>query len=193
MPPSPYAGHTTVPTTAVPKTKPPGLGKRFLMFVLAVAVGAGVGWLGLQAWALVKPDTSPAPAGAAVAPVSPAPATAPGSVAAPAPAAVGFQATLIMGDRRFDLGADQVALPSGSRFQIGVESPYTGLLTIRTVNPQGVASDAPLWSGRVVVGQKITTDTLRLEGSKGRETLLLHIRPENGAAPVTRSVHLWHL
>lgn len=182
-----YPDDTVYASNEVPAE---GTGSRWMKLGLAALVGLGLG--GGALWA-IKSLQTPTPPNL---PMVQAPATVvvqPPVLGQGAPVLTDMQATLVMGEREFNLGADQVALPSGSRFQIGVESPHTGLLTIRSVNPQGIASATPLWSGRVLAGQKITTAMMRLEGSKGRETLLLHIQPENGATPVTRSAYLWHL
>ena len=155
-------------------------GSRWLKVGLASLVGLGLGWAGLLGIEAMRGHS--APAAPVVVQTAPAPAMQ-----------ASLQATLVMGERTYNLGADQVALPTGSRFQISVVSPQTGQLSILAVNPQGQASAAPLWSGHVVAGQKITSGVLRLEGSQGRETLLIRLQPANGAAPLTHSAHLWHL
>ena len=173
------------------------MGSRWLKVGLASLVGLGLGWAGLLGIEAMRGHSAPA---APVVVQGPAPLPVPLPVApvvvqtAPAPAMqASLQATLVMGESTYNLGADQVALPTGSRFQISVVSPQTGQLSILAVNPQGQASAAPLWSGHVVAGQKITSGVLRLEGSQGRETLLIRLQPANGAAPLTHSAHLWHL
>ena len=178
---------------ADPVASSTGTGSRWLKVGLASLVGLGLGWAGLLGIEAMRGHSAPA---APVVVQGPAPLSAAPVVVqtAPAPAMqASLQATLVMGARTYNLGADQVALPTGSRFQISVVSPQTGQLSILAVNPQGQASAAPLWSGHVVAGQNITSGVLRLEGSQGRETLLIRLQPANGAAPLTHSAHLWHL
>ena len=176
---------------ADPAASSTGTGSRWLKVGLASLVGLGLGWAGLLGIEAMRGHATPA---APVVVQGPAPLPMAPVVVQTAPAVqASLQATLVMGERTYNLGADQVALPTGSRFQISVVSPQTGQLSILAVNPQGQASAAPLWSGHVVAGQNITSGVLRLEGSQGRETLLIRLQPANGAAPLTHSAHLWHL
>jgi hypothetical protein len=113
---------------------------------------------------------------------------------APVPVPVHFKTWLIMGDRQTALQDGRVALPGGSRFALRVENPAAGTLSVLAVNPRGEPLAQALWSGRVSASQVITTDTLRLEGEKGRETLIIRLVPRNETAAVTsQRVHLWHL
>lgn len=119
-------------------------------------------------------------------------------VARPAPrlaqAQVHIRSWLVFGDQLHALKDGQIALPSGSRFAFRVESPVAGRLSLHAVNPRGESSAQPLWTGRVGAFQSITTGTLRLDGEKGRETLVIRLEPGNGDGPVvSQHVHLWHL
>ncbi len=113
---------------------------------------------------------------------------------AQAPVLARFKTWLIIGERLISLQDGQVALPGGSRFALRVESPAAGTLSVLALNPKGEPLEPALWSGRVSASQVITTDTLRLEGEKGRETLIIRLVPRNETAAVTsQRVHLWHL
>lgn len=113
---------------------------------------------------------------------------------AQAPVSAHFKTWLIIGERLIPLQDGQVALPGGSRFALRVESPAAGTLSVLAVNSRGEPLEQALWSGRVSASQVITTDTLRLEGEKGRETLIIRLVPRNETAAVTsQRVHLWHL
>lgn len=105
-----------------------------------------------------------------------------------------LQAWLVLAGREHWLGAGQVALPSGSRFQIKLQSAQGGYLMVHTINPQGALSAQPLWSGSVQPGQITTTGVMRLQGERGQETLLLQLMATPGGVPLAQSrFMLWHM
>lgn len=119
----------------------------------------------------------------------PAPVLAlPGAVQQP------LQAWLVLAGREHSLNAGQVALPSGSRFQIKLQSAQSGYLVVHAINPQGLRSAQPIWSGNVQPGIPATTGMMLLQGVRGQETLLLELLASPGAAPLAQSrLNLWHM
>ena len=167
--------YRTLPTVT------PSLSIRLTKLALALVAGTCVGW-GIQqgiAWwrsqpAADVPQTFQQPlyaAPAASAPVS---------------------AWLLLGGQRHSLDQGQVALPSGSRFQIELESRSVGQLTLATVTPAGQPMGA-IWSSPVAAGVRVVTPILRLEGTKGPESLQIMLQPASGGPIQVRTVHLWHL
>lgn len=137
------------------------LWQRLLKAVVALAVGIVVGWAVQQA-------------------VHRWQAREPGAM----------QTWLLIAGQAHDLDQVQVSLPSGSRFQLQIRSPFKGLVSL---SAPGAAGAAPLWSGPANAGAVITTPVLRLTGIKGRETLVVNVQPSGGQAPVSRTYSLWHL
>lgn len=160
-------------------TFPPRIAPRLLKTAVALAVGIGLGWGAQQCIAWWR---SPQTADAAQS-VQPLPGW---TVNAP------VHAWLVLGGQRHSLDQGQVALPSGSRFQVEVESRTAGQLTLATVTPAGQPMGA-IWSSTVAAGVRVATPILRLEGTKGRESLQIMLQPASGGPTQVRTVHLWHL
>lgn len=169
---------------ASPAPTSPSSNARWIKGIVALLVGIGVG-LGAVAWWKKTDPTQPTlhiPSAIPTVPASP-----------PVQAVAAIQSWLLLGEREHLLGQGQIALPSGSRFQIRVQSAHAGQLSIRAINAQGMVSASPLWQGTVTAGQTIATNTLRVEGVKGQETVLIELLPSNGGPVLTQTAYLWHL
>lgn len=163
----------------------PRLAARLAKTALALLVGIGLGWGAQQGVEWWRGQPQQAAMAADVLPFQPQP------YLAPAPASP-VHAWLRLGGQRYSLDHGQVALPSGSRFQVEMVSGTAGQLTLVAVNPAGQALGV-VWSGPVAAGGMAVTPLLRLQGAKGRESLQILLQPGNGAAAQARWVHLWHL
>lgn len=155
-----------------------GVAARLGKLGLAVVVGLAVGW-GVQQWWLQHKAN---PAG-----------NPPGYWGAMGQqtALQALQAWVVVGGQAHSLDQGQISLPSGTRFQIRVRSAIGGEVRIQAMDATGQVSIAPLWIGTVQPQSELATPTLRLEGTKGRETLVITI-VSPGHAPTSRTVHLWH-
>lgn len=89
--------------------------------------------------------------------------------------------------------AGRLALPAGTRFQVNVSANRAGTLAVYAVNPEGRASDEPLWQTALQAGQGQLTPMLRLEGTRGLETLRLVLLDGEGRALAERQLQVWHL
>jgi hypothetical protein len=90
------------------------------------------------------------------------------------------------------------AMPSGSRFQLAINTSRAGHVAVYAVNPDGVRSTGPAWSGYVPHNGEYLTPMLRLEGTRGMETLKIVLKPTyNARGQMTQrgsnaSVQVWH-
>ncbi len=90
------------------------------------------------------------------------------------------------------------AMPSGSRFQLAINTSRAGQVAVYAVNPDGVRSAGPVWSGYVPHNGEYLTPMLRLEGTRGMETLQIVLKPTyNARGQMTQrgsnaSVRVWH-
>lgn len=165
-----------------------------LRFALALALGIGAG----LAFKLLLPSTAGAAEYAGLEwrasnsslAFSPFPGL---SSFADAPAASRLDAVLLVAGVEHDPVSDQIALPDGTRFQLQVTSERDGWLEIYAVNPNGVSRSAPLWSGRVRADSPVTTSMLRLQGTRGLETLELILRGPGRRELAQRQVQILHL
>jgi len=98
-----------------------------------------------------------------------APASA-GTGATPTQPAI--QAWLVVGDAAHSLGSSN--------------------LPLSTLNPSGQLNTVPLWQDFVSEGARVTSPHLRLQGTKGRETLVVTVTPHKGL-PQCLTLHLWHV
>lgn len=168
------------------------LGPRLLKVSAALALGVLVGWgvqQGIQWWRAQQADDIRARPTLNLSHLSNSQITAQRPVA---PSAI-VRSWLVMGSQKHSLDAGQVALPSGSRFQIQLSSTMAGQLTLTAVNPAGQVVGGAIWSGVVSKGGELTTPMLRLEGTKGRESLQITLQPNDGQPAKHQVVHLWHL
>jgi hypothetical protein len=156
----------------------PSMTARWARVGLALALGFGAGWGVQQGIAWWQGQSSS---------VTELPSTFP-QVQEQA-----FLTWIVMGSQAHSLDQGQISLPSGSRFQIRIQSPLAGVVSVSAINPAGETIGAPLWRGSVRMGTDVLSPMLRLEGAKGRETLVVVLQPSNGQATVVRSFHLWHL
>jgi hypothetical protein len=109
------------------------------------------------------------------------------------PSAQAIQAWAQVGTRSYALTGGQISLSSGSTLVLQASSPIEGVLTVRTINPDGKLSTAPLWTGYVKAGEKISTQQLRLVGTRGKETIVLSVTLPDGRQLAERAVSLWHI
>ena len=90
------------------------------------------------------------------------------------------------------------AMPSGSRFQLAINTSRAGQVAVYAVNPAGEPSAGPVWSGYVPHNGEYLTPMLRLEGTRGMETLQIVLKPTyNARGQMTQrgsnaSVQVWH-
>ncbi len=87
---------------------------------------------------------------------------------------------------------DQLALPAGSRFRVRVTSGDSALVEVHAVNPRGIASQGPLWRGTVAAGQSVFTPGLRLDGTRGMETLRVVRHSLVDGTTTEQQVQIWH-
>lgn len=113
-------------------------------------------------------------------------------VPAPAPAAAPLAVAVLLGDRAYDITDAPIALGTDSRFRLRIGSAVAGRFDVHAINPDGVATATPLWGGRIAAGGRATSPALRLEGTRGIETLRIVLRPADGAPPVVQTVRLGH-
>lgn len=168
------------------------LGTRLTKLGAALAVGVVVGFgvqQGVQWWRTQQADD-----------IRPRPtmslsnlSNGQGSATNRAVPAATLKTWLLLGNQKHSLDQGQVALPSGSRFQIQLTSSVAGQLTMKAVNPAGQPVGEVIWSGLVAQGGEVTTPVLRLEGAKGRESLQITLQPNGGQPAQVQVVHLWHL
>lgn len=85
-----------------------------------------------------------------------------------------------------------VALPSGSRFHVQVGAAEASWVEMHAVNPHGVPSSGPLWSGVIEANGHVLTPRLRLEGARGVETLRLLRRSLRDGQLSEEQVQLMH-
>jgi len=171
------------------RARPP-LKRRILTLGFAVILGLVAGWI-LQKlytyWQNTHTTTSYPLTGAFWAQQSGVvvgpPAILPGPI-------VG--AELLLAGQAYSLDQGPISLPSGSQFQIRISSPHTGRLVLSAMNLTGQQSSL-LWQAGVTSGQIYTSPTLRLEGTRGREALVVGIQPQGaGQPPLIRQIDLWH-
>lgn len=87
---------------------------------------------------------------------------------------------------------DSLALPSGSRFRLSVTSGEAAYVEVHAVSPQGQASDGPLWSGQVNAHASAMTPYLRLQGTRGLETLRVVRTSLTNGTSTEQQVQVWH-
>ncbi len=160
----------------------------FLKLALALAIGLGAGWAVKQA---VWPNQAPA------LDVDPSALYQPNGRAAPSAATAQLEATVLVGGAAHNAANGRIALPSGSRFELQLSANRSGTVAVYAINPEGVASAAPLWTGQIRAGSPIKTAAMRLEGTQGLETLRVVLRvPGQGQGAglsLLREVQIWHL
>ena len=86
---------------------------------------------------------------------------------------------------------DQLALPSNSRFEIGLRSSQNGNVEVFAINPQGQTSQ--LWSARLQAGQDQRTPALRLQGQRGNETLQIVFKPDAAGEDMVKKIEILHV
>jgi hypothetical protein len=146
----------------------PTTSRRFTSLVLAIIVGVVVGIAGQRAIGYFRNDHN-----------------ADGPL---------LKVWLLMGSHEHVLDSGQIALPTGGKFQIKVISTQSGQLALYAINPVGVRSAQPLWSGMVQSSMPLTTEFMRLEGTRGKETLLLELKAASSGAVLGQSqLYLWHM
>lgn len=138
---------------------------------------------------LLPPVASPQPAppvgGTATAPVLAAPSEADSVVPA-------LTAWVVHAGQDIAVSGDNISLPSGAQFALKVSSNVDGELAFFTINPNGVSAEKPLWSSAVKAGSAVAGPGLRLEGTKGLETLRVILRPATGGDEIEQHVQIWH-
>ena len=209
-----YASESTAESSSAP-SQTGFTYARALRYTLALAAGLGVGMAGqtwqqtesaADAWARMSAwlSTQVATLGEPTARMPPGPVleslaapvvvtTASASTPRPAIPAPSLEASVMVGGERVAINGGRIALPSGTRFQLTVASNTSGILEVHTVNPNGVVSGGPLWSGPVRAGGTLETPGLRLEGARGLETVVLVLRSVGGEKVAQRQVQIWHL
>jgi hypothetical protein len=101
---------------------------------------------------------------------------------------------LVIGNTEHSLDDGQIALPTGTKFQIKLRSAQAGLLSIYAINPDGKRSKEAIWSGVIEASGTITTPVVRLDGVKGQETIAVELRDKFRNALIAQTVFkLWHV
>lgn len=100
-------------------------------------------------------------------------------------------AVIIVAGQRHALEGSSISLPSGARFQVLLTNLPAGTVEIYAINPEGRADRKPLWAQSVDGNGRATSPDLRLQGTKGLETLKIVHRGASGASQ--RQVQIWHL
>lgn len=91
------------------------------------------------------------------------------------------------------VGSERITLPTGARLALKLQTNAPGTVAMYTVNPEGVASDGPVWSSAVQGQKPVTSPMLRLEGALGLETIRVQFKPKTGGQAVWQTVELLHL
>lgn len=124
-------------------------------------------------------------------------ARAPALPAAPgmpsAPEAVQLATTVLVGDTALDTARSRVALPSDTRFKLQISSSHAGVVEVHVVNPEGQGGAAPLWSATASAGQQVLSPMLRLQGTRGIETIQVILRGPQQQVQAQRDIKIWHL
>ena len=105
----------------------------------------------------------------------------------------GLEATVLVGDQRHNADHGPVALSAGSRFQLSVFANRAGKLEIYAINPKGAVGDRPLWSTYLRTGETELSPRLRLDGTRGLETLNLVLRGPRGEMQDEVRVQVLHI
>ena len=85
-----------------------------------------------------------------------------------------------------------LALNSGEQLVLRLLPSHSGWLMLDTINPHGVHSDGPIWRAWVSAGETVDTETLRLQGARGLELLIVTQHMVDGKAPIRRPLQIWH-
>lgn len=102
-------------------------------------------------------------------------------------------AGVLVGGSEHAAADGRIGLPSGTRFQLRVHSSRAGVVHLHAINPQGQASDKPLWTADIAAGAYLVTPVLRLEGAQGKETLSVRLKAPGAAGEIARQdVQIWH-
>jgi hypothetical protein len=116
-----------------------------------------------------------------------APQDAPSFLNAVAPT---FDVRLIVGGREHSAN-QQLALPTGSRFELLMEAALPGTVRVLAISPRGEASE--LWRATLSAGQPVRAPSMSLQGPGGREMLRILFTPaEPAGVVVLREVTLVH-
>ena len=171
--------------------------KTTLKFAAAIAVGFGIA-SGIQH--LIRPAT-----GMTDDPVAAITATVPantgnlppqrGIPVHPQVLAPRLRAAVIVGSSRFD-NPEQLALPTDSVFELSLGSGHSGQAQVYAINPEGQASH--IWTGHLQAGQDQRTTKLRLQGTRGTETLRFVFKADEAsggqrAATVIKHIRVLHV
>ncbi len=84
-----------------------------------------------------------------------------------------------------------LALPSGSRFEIGLRSNQSGTAEVWAINPQGKTSRISVT--RLQANQNQRTHSLRLEGTPGQETLRIIFKGDATGATLVKDLNILHV
>lgn len=144
-----------------------------------------------------EPAAPPAVSASAVAvPATPTPAAAANALAQQPQRPAGVVPTLtvwvVHAGQDIAVSGDNIILPTGARFAVKVQSNVDGELAFFTINPDGVSSNQALWRSEVQAGRAVSGPGLRLQGTRGLETLRVIVRPANGGDQIEQHVQIWH-
>lgn len=176
----------------------------FLAAAALLCVGALIGTGGARAvLAALGPAAASEPAALKPWPVAyvvatearPAPLIQANTAIAPMVAPPRLDASVVMGASRFD-AASPVALASGSSFHLELQVNQGGYARVFAISPDGHLT--PLWAGPIHAGHVASTDTLRLEGRRGLETIRVEFTPAGSAGwprppAAVRQVRILHV
>lgn len=164
--------------------------------LLLSAVAAGTSFWAVKAWQRHQAPQQPA----SVATVAHAPASAPASATAPrsldanptlhrpaiAPERPALQASLWIDGRAAVQAGERVALPSGTSFQVRMQTARPGVVRLVTENAAGERQT--IWQARLDAGESRLSPSLRLQGLRGMERLWLLTSTGSAA-----SFHILHV
>ena len=86
---------------------------------------------------------------------------------------------------------EPLALPSGSRFEIGLRSNQSGTAKVFAINPQGKSSQISVI--RLQANQDQRTPALRLEGAPGQETLRIVFKGDTAGVTLVKHLNILHV
>ena len=98
--------------------------------------------------------------------------------------------TILLNGNPWD-NPEQLALPSNSKFEIGLRSNQNGNVEVFAINPQGKTSR--IWGTRLQAGQDQSTPVLRLQGQRGNETLRIVFKPDAAGATLVKEIKILHV
>lgn len=111
----------------------------------------------------------------------------------PAPRPMRMDAAVLVGGQVHSAEAGRIALPAGTRFELRVSANQSGRLEVYAVNPQGIQAAEPLWSTPMDGDAPVSSPALRLDGTRGLETLKLVLRGSAGEVLARKQLQIWHL